>query len=119
MLLCVRVLVRVVASDKAASGGAEHAMMAGIVTRHASRNGSLEAAFGRCGRHHARKHHQQGPQNSKIFHRITSCAVCTILQEAHRGNDCSEAVAACESACRGGIDIAKASDSSAVKKIQA
>ena len=54
ILLCARVLVRVVASDKAAGRGAEHAMMAGIVTSRASHNGSLEAAFGRCRHRHAR-----------------------------------------------------------------
>jgi hypothetical protein len=120
MLLCARVLVRVVASDKAAGGRAEDAMMAGIVTCHASRNGSLEAAFGRCRcNHYAREPEQQGRQNRESLHGITSCVVYTIVQEIHRTSDCSEAVAACERARCGGIDIANASDSSIVKKIRA
>jgi hypothetical protein len=41
------------------------------------------------------------------------------VQKIHRASDSSEAVAAYEPACRGGIDIASASDSSTVKKIQA
>ena len=58
-------------------------------------------------------------KTTKFFielHPVLSAPSC---REIHRASDCSEAVAACESARCGGIDIANASDSSTVKKIQA
>lgn len=70
-MLGARMLVCVVASHEAAGGGPEDTVMAGIVTRHASHDGSLEATFGRCRGDHARHCQQQDRQNSRASHPVT------------------------------------------------
>lgn len=69
ILVGSRVLVCVVPPDEAARGGAENAMVTGIVTRHTADDGSLEAALGRSGSGNRRKREKNGGENSRESHR--------------------------------------------------
>jgi type IV secretory pathway TrbL component len=77
LLLLLLLLVGVVAAVETAGGGAEHAVMTGIVAGDAADDGALDAALGIGGGGRAQHEQRGGDGEKRGFHGSMSPAVST------------------------------------------